>query len=290
MTVDTPSVLPLAGHYADEVIANRPSPASAARSALATAATVTRGLEQALLTAVTDGGDSNGAGKPDGRRQRWEKHKQARRTELTDGTISAVRELGADTGMDEIANHIGVSKTVLYRYFSDKADLGNAVTARFFESVLLPRLTEAITDDTDEYTLTRTVIGVYVRAVADDPQLYRFALATSPTSSVGSVESERLVAQLLTAAIVVRMTERSGDVSGAEVWSHTLVGGIQRAVDWWMSDTAMPVDDLIDYLTMLVWSAVVGIGAANGSRDEFLVHPPVLPEPEPESRVAGLDD
>ena len=142
--------------------------------------------------------------------------------------------------MDEIATHIGVSKTVLYRYFSDKNDLGTAVTVRFFETTLLPRLAEAISDDADEYTLTRTVIGVYVRAVADDPGLYRFALTNSPTSSVGTVESERLVAQLLTATIVARMEERAADTSGAMVWSHVLVGGMQRAVDWWMTDRELP--------------------------------------------------
>ncbi len=256
------------------MIPNRPSPAAAARTALSAAAHVTRGVEQALLGAVTDD-----AVKPDGRRQRWEKHKQERRSELTDGTIEAVRALGADAGMDEIATHIGVSKTVLYRYFSDKNDLGTAVTVRFFETTLLPRLAEAISDDADEYTLTRTVIGVYVRAVADDPGLYRFALTNSPTSSVGTVESERLVAQLLTATIVARMEERAADTSGAMVWSHVLVGGMQRAVDWWMTDRELPVDDLIDYLTMMVWSSVTGIARVNGSREAFIADPPVLTQP-----------
>ncbi|MFT4042135.1 MAG: TetR/AcrR family transcriptional regulator [Gordonia sp. (in: high G+C Gram-positive bacteria)] len=255
-------------------MANRPSPAAAARAALATAANMTRGLEHALLTAVNETG-----GKHDGRRQRWEKHKQDRRTELTDKAIAAIRENGAMTGMDDIAAHVGVSKTVLYRYFVDKSDLGNAVTGRFFDTTLLPRLAEAITDDTDEYTLTRTVISVYVRAIDAEPALYRFAQASSPTSSVGSVEFEQLVAQLLTAVISMRMVERDGDISGAAVWSHTLVGGVQRAVDWWMNDDNIPVDDLIDYLTMMVWSAVVGIAAVNGSRDEFMAAPPVLPEP-----------
>ena len=114
--------------YAGCVMANRPNPAAAARAAVAAAANVTRGLEQ-VLTTVTESVAETGA-KPDGRKQRWEKHKLARRTELTDGVIAAVRELGADVGMDEIAAHIGVSKTVLYRYFADKSDLGVATTVR----------------------------------------------------------------------------------------------------------------------------------------------------------------
>lgn len=251
---------------------NRSSPAAAARAAVAAAANVTRGLEHALLNTVTDPG-----GKPDGRRQRWEKHKVARRSELTDGTIRAVRDLGADVGMDEIAAHIGVSKTVLYRYFTDKNDLAVATAVRFFESTLLPRLTEAITDDVDEYTLTRTVVGVYVKAVADEPNLYKFALTGAP-SSVATADSEKLVAQLMTNVLVIRMTERDADTSGAEVWSHALVGAIQRAVDWWMTERSIPVADLIDYLTMLSWSTIVGIAAVNGSREAFIAQPPPLPD------------
>ncbi|RPA55962.1 TetR/AcrR family transcriptional regulator [Gordonia oryzae] len=235
---------------------------------------MTRGIEQALL-----GGAVEERAKPDGRRQRWETHKRERRTELTDGTIAAVRELGADAGMDEIARHIGVSKTVLYRYFTDKNDLGVATTVRFFETILMPRLIEAITDDVDEYTLTRTVISVYVHAVADEPALYRFALSASPSSSVTSAESEKLVAQLLTSTIVIRLRERDGDAAGAQVWAYTLVGGIQRTVDWWMGERSISVDDLIDYLTMMVWSSIVGVAAVNGSRTAFMTDPPPLPEP-----------
>ena len=258
---------------------NRPNPAAAARAAVTAAANMTRGLEQALPNTVEGLGTPESGTKPDGRRQRWEKHKQNRRTELTDGVMNAVRELGADVGMDEIAGHIGVSKTVLYRYFADKNDLGVATTVRFFETTLLPRLIDAIHDDVDEYTLTRTVIGVYVHAVADEPNLYSFALASSPTSSPAPAGSEKMVTQLLTATIVLRMTERSADTAGAAVWSNALVGGIQRVVDWWMADqTVMAADELIDYLTMMAWSSIVGIAAVNGSREKFLAAPPPLPE------------
>ncbi|MDL9936922.1 TetR/AcrR family transcriptional regulator [Gordonia sp. ABSL1-1] len=253
---------------------NRTNPAAAARTALSAAATVTRGLEQALLRSP-----SEPEAKPDGRRQRWEKHKQARRTELTDGVIEAIRALGADVGMDEIAAHIGVSKTVLYRYFVDKNDLGIATTVRFFDTTLLPRLVEAISDDVDEYTLTRTVIGVYVHAVADEPNLYKFALASSPTSSPAPADSQKLVATLLTSVIVLRLTDRDAETAGAEVWSNVLVGGIQRVVDWWMAERTISAEELIDYLTMMAWSSIVGIAAVGGSRAKFMADPPPLPNP-----------
>ncbi|WP_279106417.1 TetR/AcrR family transcriptional regulator [Gordonia paraffinivorans] len=254
-------------------MANRPKPAAAARAAMAAAANVTRGLEQ-VLTTVTEPGS-----KPDGRKQRWEKHKLARRTELTDGVIAAVRDLGADVGMDEIAAHIGVSKTVLYRYFTDKSDLGVATTARFFETTIWPRLTEAISDDLDEFTLTRTVIGVYVHAVDNEPNLYRFALASSPTSSPAPAESVRLVSQLVMSSMVLRMAERGSDTTGAELWANALVGGIQHVVDWWMTTRTLDADQVVDYLTMMVWSAVVGVTAVEGSREAFMAAPPPLPEP-----------
>lgn len=268
-------------------MANRPSPATAARAAVAAAANVTRGIEHALLATVNQGtrpaedtyAITTETPKPDGRRQRWEKHKQARRTELTDGTIDAVRELGPEVGMDEIASHIGVSKTVLYRYFTDKNDLAMATMVRFFESRLFPRLTEAITDDVDEYTLTRTVVGVYVHAVADDPNLYRFTLGGSAGAGPMNADSEKLVAQLLATAITMRAAERDSDVAGVEVWSYTFVGGLRRAVDWWMTDRRLSEDEMIDYVTMLIWSAIVGIAAVNGSREAFMSAPPVLITP-----------
>ena len=73
---------------------------------------------------------SPGLAKTDGRKRRWHQHKVERRTELVDGALEAIRTRGRDVSMDEIAAEIGVSKTVLYRYFVDKNDLTTAVMMR----------------------------------------------------------------------------------------------------------------------------------------------------------------
>ncbi len=100
--------------------------------------------------------------KTDGRKRRWHQHKVERRNELVDGTIEAIRRHGRFLSMDEIAAEIGVSKTVLYRYFVDKNDLTTAVMMRFTQTTLIPNMIAALSADMDGFELTREIIRVYV--------------------------------------------------------------------------------------------------------------------------------
>src|SRR5258708_29732476 len=79
--------------------------------------------------------------------------------------------------MDEIAGEIGVSKTVLYRYFVDKNDLTTAVMMRFAQITLIPNMASALSTNLDGFELTREVIRVYVESVANEPVPYRFVIA-----------------------------------------------------------------------------------------------------------------
>ena len=72
----------------------------------------------------------------DGRDARWEGHREARRSELVDATIRAIRRHGPGVGMDDIAAEAGTSKTVVYRHFDDRAGLYRAVVARIESRVV----------------------------------------------------------------------------------------------------------------------------------------------------------
>src|SRR6201986_3817254 len=95
-----------------------------------------------------------GTVKMDGRKRRWHQHKVERRNELVDGTIVAIRRHGRFLRMDEIAAAIGVSKTVLYRYFVDKNDLTTAVLMRFAQTTLIPNMAWALSSNLDGFDLT----------------------------------------------------------------------------------------------------------------------------------------
>ncbi|BCI91468.1 TetR/AcrR family transcriptional regulator [Mycobacterium persicum] len=225
------------------------------------------------------------AGKTDGRKRRWHQHKVERRNELVDGTIEAIRVRGRFLSMDEIAAEIGVSKTVLYRYFVDKNDLTTAVMMRFAQITLIPNMAAALSSNLDGYELTREVIRVYVETVASEPEPYRFVMANSSASKSKVIaDSERIIARMIAVMLRRRMQEVGMDTGGVEPWAYLIVGGVQLATHSWMSAPRMTSDELIDYLTMLSWSALCGIVEAGGSLEKFREQPhptPIVPPRRP---------
>jgi AcrR family transcriptional regulator len=222
--------------------------------------------------------------KTDGRKRRWHQHKVERRNELVDGTIEAIRRQGRNLSMDEIAAEIGVSKTVLYRYFVDKNVLTTAVMMRFTQTTLIPNMAAALSSNLDGYDLTREVIRVYVETVAAEPEPYGFVMSNSSGSNKVVADSERIIARMIAVMLRRRMNEVGIDTGGAEPWAYLIVGGVQLATHSWMSNPRMSPDDLIDYLTMLSWSALCGIVEAGGSLEKFREQPhpsPIVPPREP---------
>jgi len=159
-------------------------------------------------------GLENARAKTDGRKRRWHQHKVERRTELVDGALEAVRQRGRDVSMDEIAAEIGVSKTVLYRYFVDKNDLTTAVMMRFAQTTLIPNMAAALSSNMDGFDLTREIIRVYVDTVANEPEPYRFVMANSSASKNKVIaDSEQIIARML-AVVLRRRMSRAGMNTG----------------------------------------------------------------------------
>lgn len=175
---------------------------------------------------------------------------------------------------------IGVSKTVLYRYFADKNDLTNAAMSRFFETILAPRIYLSIAQEVDEAALARNVIAAYVETVDADTEIYLYVMSNGagPGNQVVA-DSERMIAELVATAVGQRIRDRGLDSGGVVPWAYALVGAVQLATHWWISNKEMSRSDLIDYLTMMVWNAVEGIARDGGSPAKFKARPRALPDP-----------
>ena len=226
-----------------------------------------------------------GSSREDGRRTRWRQHREARRAELVEAAIRAVAKHGASVGMDEIAAEAGTSKTVLYRYFDDKADLHDAVGRRAAEDVVAD-----IARELDRQIHPRehvaAVIDAYLKVLETQPELYRFVVHRSGSSAV--VDYVGLVTAQLSRVIGDRLRTAGLDSGGAEPWGHGIVGLVQSAGDWWLDRQSMTRASLTDYLTTLIWGGFQGMYAAAGVDPDSgvplrLVSPPAVDDPGTDS-------
>jgi AcrR family transcriptional regulator len=182
--------------------------------------------------------------------------------------MAAVRRHGEDTGLDEIAAEIGVSKSVVYRHFADRADLFAAVLDAIADDVLMPRITVALQQlaevDGDQVTdaeTIRRVVRAFVSVVDDEPELYRFALAHAAVGAGGDfvASTERRIALALSALLGDPLRDLGLDSGGAQVWAFGVVGMVQLATRRWADERSMSADALVDYLTRIVLGGLVAL-------------------------------
>jgi len=190
----------------------------------------------------------------DGRRSRWTEHRRARREDLVGSAVEAVRRTGPDFAVDDVARSAGVSKTVIYRYFSDKDELVDAVLERIAGAVLLPRLLgEIAADHLDDRAGLRAVIAGFVSLVEDEPELYRFAYAHSGRSGRADLvaATEHRIAEALAALMADRLESAGRPAQPSTAWAYGIVGMVQLATHWWSTARTVPAAELVEQLVAL---------------------------------------
>lgn len=203
----------------------------------------------------------------DSRRSRWRAHRAARRAAIVDAAIRAIRRRGADVSMEDIAAEAGVAKPILYRHFTDKADLYVAVGRRIAKE-LLARLEQELEHAREPREHVAAVIDAYLGAIEAEPELYRFVIRRSfadrPVDPDPVADYSTLIANHLARVIGDRLRERGLDSGCAESWGHGLVGLVQSAGNWWLDRRLMSRSALTEYLTALIWGGFAGALAAAG--------------------------
>src|ERR1043165_9191610 len=75
-------------------------------------------------------GGETAAVKVDARSERWREHRKKVRAEIVDAAFRAIDRLGPDVSLREIAEEAGTAKPKIYRHFTDKSDLFQAIGQR----------------------------------------------------------------------------------------------------------------------------------------------------------------
>jgi AcrR family transcriptional regulator len=232
---------------------------------------------------------------PDGRSARWDEHRQARRAELVEATLGAIRTHGAAVGMDEVAAAAGTSKTVFYRHFTDRAGLWTAVAERVDGTIVrgLTRAADGPADgppaeaDRAEPTTpgraglprsrVRAVIAAYLHLVETDPEVYRFIVTAPlvppgerPNGDVAAGLTDRIarhVADLVGSGL---RAGAEGASSAPRLWGVAVVGMVRATADAWLAAGGaaggQSSDELADDLTTLVWDGLGSLAGAPSHR------------------------
>lgn len=175
----------------------------------------------------------------DGRSTRWADHRQARRAEFVRVARKVVHQRGPDVSMDEIAAAAGTSKSIVYRYFTDKTGLQIAVA----EAVVLQiqgALEGALHASASPRDGLRAMVSVYLEMIESSPNVYFFVTgdgSLEPGFPLGHFLDA--VTTLVAAPFALALTEAGSTVGPesrvlAQTWAAGAVGFVRGAGERWL--------------------------------------------------------
>lgn len=198
--------------------------------------------------------------------------------------------------MDEIAAEIGTSKSILYRYFTDKAGLQEAVG-----QAVLARLRTALEESGRSVREPRAriaaMVGVYLEMVEASPAVYTFV--SRPESATASAlrgfvaDVELLIADAVLPVLRLRAPgERAGVARDEEtralaaLWAAGIVGLVRGAADRWRAEAGGDPDGrgdpsaaidrarLAEHITAWLWEGAAGVPSRAARPPAGTPHPP----------------
>jgi AcrR family transcriptional regulator len=188
--------------------------------------------------------------------------RQARRTErraeMVEAAMGAIRTHGSGVSVAEIAAVAGITKPVLYRHFTDRADLQRAVGQKAV-ALLMGRIAPALAVEGDLASTVHGIVDAFLAGIEAEPELWRFVVH-HPIGHAEVVDDAReQIARLVATLLGERLREDGLDSGGAEVWAQGLVGMVQSAGDWWLERRTMSRAALTGYLTTIIWGGLSGV-------------------------------
>jgi AcrR family transcriptional regulator len=219
-------------------------------------------MGESVKTRARDAGKAPAAGSAtDRRKHRWNAHREQRRQQFVQAALRVLAASGPDLPMDAVAAEAGVTKPVLYRYFSDKAALVDAL-GEAGSGLLLDRLLPAIQADGPPLARVRDAVGAYFAVIDEYPNLYWLLARWPATEGRGAEvilrEKER-IASTLTAVIGDYMRVFGLDSGAAEPWAYGITGLVQSTGEWWLQRRSMSRGHVVEYVACLIWSALSGV-------------------------------
>jgi AcrR family transcriptional regulator len=223
----------------------------------------------------------------DGRAARWSGQRDKRRAEFVEAALEAIVQYGPQASIEQVADHVGVTRTKLYRYFDSAADLHHSV-ARRASDMLTAKQTLVWNGPLSPMQVVRSTVTMHVRWRMEHPNLYEY-LARHPLSDdAGGVsaidEVNSTVATNLGEVIAAFYRMLGLDERPAVPLSIGAVGFVESAVTHWLRDpAALPRREFTTQLAEWMWSllnsALLKAGITIDPHQPIAPLNPVVPTP-----------
>lgn len=188
--------------------------------------------------------------------------RSVRREEYLDGIIAAIRRIGPEATLAELATGAGMSKPVLYDHFHDRLGLTAAVVGKLTETVAADALLAVFSGGEPEEMLAK-VFDVFVAFVEREPQIYGWVIRAAGDLPAGGLSELPMATEAgahLSKMIGSVLRSAGVDSGGAEPWAFGTVGFALAATDWWLNRRSMSRQDFVNYLAKFVWGGLSSSG------------------------------
>jgi AcrR family transcriptional regulator len=204
----------------------------------------------------------------DARSERWREHRKKVRSEIVDAAFRAIDRQGPEVSLREIAEEAGTAKPKIYRHFTDKSDLFQAIGQRLRDmlwAAIFPSIDLSV--DSGREVIRRSV-EQYVRLVDEHPNVIRFLIqgrfAEQSESTMRALNESREITLAMAELFDNELRDIELDAAALELAAYAAFGSIASATDWWLgtapdSPRRMPSEAFIAHLTTIM------IGSINGT-------------------------
>lgn len=207
--------------------------------------------------------------KPDGRQARWARHNEKRREQIIAAAVEviAAAQPGAELHVQQIAERAGVNRTVVYRYFGDRADLDLAIQQAIVAQ-LWERLLPAVTLDGTVPQIIDRIIGTYVDWAVHHPALHHVVDhdygSGALEQALDEIASE--IGGVVSFAIAAFGGKLDFDEDELDPLMHGLVGAVFGSVRRWLNrpEPVLSAERLQATVSQSVWFVLEGHARAAG--------------------------
>ncbi|MGE5695735.1 MAG: TetR/AcrR family transcriptional regulator [Candidatus Sericytochromatia bacterium] len=205
--------------------------------------------------------------KVDARSERWREHRKKVRAQIVDAAFRALDKRGPELSIREIAEEAGTAKPKIYRHFTDKSDLFQAIGERLRDMLFAAIFSSIDLSGDSVREIIRSSVEHYVDLVDEHPNVLRFLVqgrfVEQSESTMRALNKGREITLAMADLFNHELREMELDPAALQLAAYTTFGSAASATDWWLGphpDTPrrMPRDKFVGYMTTIMLGAING--------------------------------